>query len=109
DAVMTTPALQRLREQFPDAQITLLTPLKLADLWLHHPSMNHVATFTPKESAWSIGSKMRSGNRFPRAPGEPFDLALVFPNSPRSALEMWVTRIPQRIGYSRPWRNLLLT
>ena len=37
DAVMTTPALLRLREKFPDAHITLLTPEKLRDLWLHHP------------------------------------------------------------------------
>ncbi len=38
-----------------------------------------------------------------------FDLALVLPNSPRSALEMFFARIPQRIGYSRPWRNFFLT
>ena len=29
DAVMTTPALLRLREKFPDAHIALLTPEKL--------------------------------------------------------------------------------
>ena len=34
DAVMTTPALLRLREKFPDAHIALLTPEKLRDLWL---------------------------------------------------------------------------
>ena len=33
DAVMTTPALLRLREKFPDAHIALLTPEKLRDLW----------------------------------------------------------------------------
>ena len=32
DAVMTTPALLRLREKFPDAHIALLTPEKLRDL-----------------------------------------------------------------------------
>src|SRR5436189_296369 len=31
DAVMTTPALQRLRERFPRAHITLLTPVKLTE------------------------------------------------------------------------------
>ena len=34
DAVMTTPALLRLREKFPAAHIALLTPEKLRDLWL---------------------------------------------------------------------------
>jgi heptosyltransferase II len=38
-----------------------------------------------------------------------FDLALVLPNSPRSAIETWLAHIPQRIGYSRPWRNWILT
>ncbi len=32
DAVMTTPALLRLREKFPDAHIALLTPEKLREL-----------------------------------------------------------------------------
>ena len=32
DAVMTTPALLRLREKFPDAQIALLAPEKLREL-----------------------------------------------------------------------------
>jgi heptosyltransferase-2 len=100
DAVMTTPALLRLREKFPDAHITLLTPEKLRDLWLHHPAVNETISFTPAESVFSVGRKLRAGN---------FDLALVLPNSPRSALEVWLARIPQRIGYVRPWRNGFLT
>ena len=46
DAVMTTPALQRLREALPEAHITLLTHEKLADLWQHHPSLDAVLTFS---------------------------------------------------------------
>ncbi|MBW8864797.1 MAG: lipopolysaccharide heptosyltransferase II, partial [Verrucomicrobia bacterium] len=33
DAVMTTPALLRLREHFPAAHITIFTPDKLKELW----------------------------------------------------------------------------
>jgi len=33
----------------------------------------------------------------------------VLPNSPRSALEVWLAGIPQRIGYARPWRSWMLT
>src|ERR1700743_455266 len=38
-----------------------------------------------------------------------FDLAVVLPNSPRSALGTWLARVPQRVGYPRPWRNFFLT
>ncbi len=100
DAVMTTPALQRLREAFPQAHITLLTPEKLADLWRHHPSVDATLTFATDEGPWSVARRLRAHQ---------FQTALVLPNSPRSALEVWLARIPQRIGYARPWRNWLLT
>src|SRR5208283_334938 len=100
DAVMTTPALMRLREKFPEAHITLLTPEKLGDLWMNHPAVNETIVFASDENAFSVGRELRAGN---------FDLALVLPNSPRSALEVWLARIPQRIGYARPWRNWFLT
>ncbi len=100
DAVMTTPALLRLREHFHDAHITLLTPEKLRELWLNHPAVNETISFVPGESAFSVGRKLRAGK---------FDLALTLPNSPRSAIEIWLAGIPQRIGYARPWRNWFLT
>jgi heptosyltransferase-2 len=100
DAVMTTPALLRLREQFPLSHITLLTPEKLSGLWLHHSAVNETISFGPDESVFSVGKKLRAGK---------FDLALVLPNSPRSAIEPWLAGIPQRLGHARPWRNWFLT
>lgn len=100
DAVMTTPALQRLRERFPTANITLLTQEKLAELWRHQPSIDAAMPFGSAEGAWSVARRLR---------GPKFDLALVLPNSPRSALEMWLARIPHRVGYACSWRNWLLT
>lgn len=100
DAVMTTPALTRLRERFPRTQISLLTVAKLAPLWQAHPAVNEIITFDPAEGVWSIGRRLRQ-NRF--------DVALVLPNSPRSAFETWLGRVPLRVGFARPWRNWLLT
>jgi len=100
DAVMTTPALLRLREKFPDAHIALLTPEKLADLWVNHPAVDGTIPFASGENLFGVAKKLEPAN---------FDLALVLPNSPRSALEVFLARIPQRIGYARPWRNFFLT
>ncbi|MCW5560139.1 MAG: glycosyltransferase family 9 protein, partial [Verrucomicrobiae bacterium] len=100
DAVMTTPALFRLREQFPDAEITLLTPSKLKDLWTGHPAIHHVMPIAGGEGVWSVGRRLRRGR---------FDLAVLFPNSPRTGLEAWLGRVPRRVGGAWPWRNALLT
>jgi heptosyltransferase-2 len=100
DAVMTTPALQRLREAQPRAHIALLTRAKLADLWRHHPDVDQVLTFAKGEGAWSVARHLRSLD---------FTVALVLPNSPRSAIEVWLAGIPRRVGHARPWRNIFLT
>jgi len=100
DAVMSTPALQRLRESKPGAHITLLTPDKLAGLWEGHPALDEVMTFADGDSVLRTSARLRKGN---------FATALVLPNSPRSALEVFLAGIPERIGGKRPWRNIFLT
>ena len=100
DAVMTTPALLRLREACADAHITVLAPEKLKGLWQHHPAVNDVLTFAAKETIFSVASRLRERK---------FTDALVLPNSPRSALEVFLAGIPRRIGYARGWRGRLLT
>jgi heptosyltransferase-2 len=97
---MTLAATRRLRERFPKTPITLLTPLKLADLWRDHPDVDSVLTFREGDSPLAIARRLRE---------EQFHTALIWPNSPRSALETWFARIPNRIGYVGPWRNWSLT
>src|SRR5258706_16012290 len=87
DAVMSTPALLRLREARPEAHITLLTPEKLAGIWVGHPAINSVLTFKADESAWAVGRRLRA---------EEIPLCLALPNSPPSALEPCSRRIPPR-------------
>jgi len=100
DAVMTTPALLRLREAWPKARITLLTHDKLAGLWQSHPAVDSVMTFSSSESVWQISSRLRAEN---------FDLALALPNSTRTALELWLAQIPRRVGYANTGRSWMLT
>jgi heptosyltransferase-2 len=97
---MTMPAIQRLRERFPQSQITLLTNEKLADIWRQHPGIDRIVTFGQADNPMSVAKRLRQDR---------FDAALLLPNSPRSALEVWLARIPERIGYAGKWRNWLLT
>lgn len=100
DAIITTPALLRLRAARPKAQITLLTHEKLADLWEGHPAVDRVMTFSSDESVFAVGKRIRA---------ERCGVGIVFPNSQRSALEMLLGGVPRRIGYAASFRRLMLT
>ncbi len=100
DAVMTTPALLRLREAKPKARLTLLTPAKLMGLWTHHPALDDVMCIEPKERLFAVARRLRSRQ---------FTSALILPNSFRTALEVWLARIPHRVGYEANLRSWLLT
>jgi heptosyltransferase II len=100
DAVMSTPALIRLRQARPEARLTLLSPEKLAGLWQGQPFVDEVLTFSSSENIWQVGRRLHAKN---------FTVGLALPNSFRSALEMRLAGIPHRIGVARAGRSLLLT
>jgi lipopolysaccharide heptosyltransferase II len=100
DAVMSIPALQRLREAKPDAHIALLAPEKLAGLWEGQPFFDELILLSPSDSAWQTGRRLREKR---------FTAGLAFPNSTRSALELWLAGIPRRVGLRRAFQSILLT
>jgi heptosyltransferase-2 len=99
DAVISTAALLRLKEALPDCSISMLCPEKLGQLWEHHPTVDSTVCFSPSDSIFATGRKIRELH---------FDCALILPNSFRSAFEPWLGRIPQRIGYGGRARGWLL-
>jgi heptosyltransferase II len=99
DAVMSTPALQRLREAYPKAHITLLSHEKLADLWHGQPYADAVVTFKSGESVLAVAKRLRA---------EKFSMGIAFPNSIRSGLELRLAGIHSRVGYSAGLRDLFL-
>src|SRR5579863_6645265 len=92
DAVMTTPALIRLREARPRAQITVFSPKKLENLWKNQSYIDKVIAFSPSQTLWKSAKILRS---------EGFGTSIAFPNSTQSGLELWLARIPNRIGTGR--------
>ncbi len=100
DAVMSTCALQRLREAHPSASITVLSPAKLAGLWENQPFIDNALAFSPGQSILEVARMLRQ---------QEFSTAVAFPNSIRSAMELWLAGIPCRIGRARPLRGLFLT
>ena len=97
DAVMCLPALQAIRERFPDAHIAVLAKPWVADLYRHGNLVNEVIPFADKWRAlWNL-----------RSIG--FDCAILLQNAFEAALLVRLAGIPNRIGYNRDGRGFLLT
>lgn len=92
DAVMAIPAVQAIARGRPDAGVTVLAPAKLADLWRAVPEVAEVLTIEPHDNVFAVAKTVRRAG--------PFDAAVLLPNSLRSALEVWLARVPRRVGYA---------
>lgn len=105
DAVMTTPAIAVIREQFPNAEITILANELVSRLFLHHPGIDNIITFYRHGKHSGVAGRIRLAKELR---SRAFDLAVIFPNSFDSALVPWLAGIPARIGKCSDGRTLLL-
>ncbi|MBK8269206.1 MAG: lipopolysaccharide heptosyltransferase II [Planctomycetes bacterium] len=103
DVVMATPALDAIRRQFPDANITLLMRSYVADV-LAGTKLGNEQVFWPP--ALSIGGQY---GLIRELRSRRFDAAVLLTNSFRSAAVTALSGIPRRYGYGRDGRSLLLT
>ena len=106
DAVMTTPAIGAVREQFPAAEITLLANPLVAELFSPHDWVDRVVVFDRKGRHHGIGGRIRLAAELRQ---QRFDLAVILPNSFDSALVPWLAGIPHRLGKRSDGRGWLLT
>jgi len=98
DAVMTLPAVRAIKQGRPDAKVTILTRAKLVDFWNRVPEVDEVISIGATDNVFRVAKKISNG----------FDAAILFPNSIRSALEVWLAGIPRRVGFEAKGRNFLL-
>ncbi len=103
DAVMTIPALRRLRKIFPDAAISLHTRPWAEGVFRDADFIDEIIPIEGRGSVRSVIDQSRVLRQ------RNFDLAVLFPNSFESALVARLARIPKRLGYSTEQRGFLLT
>jgi lipopolysaccharide heptosyltransferase II len=97
DCVMALPAIRDVRRHFAGAHLTVAARASVAKLFRAVPGIDEILTFKTRKD--EIGQLQAAH----------FDLALLFPNSFRSA---WITRragISERWGYRSDFRGPLLT
>jgi heptosyltransferase-2 len=97
DAVMSVPAVRAIKYGRPDAHVTVLAPENIAPMWKLISEVDKVLALPNK----SLLGAMRAIGRQPR-----FDVAILFPNSLRSAFE--VLFVPRKVGYRGHTRAWLL-
>jgi len=100
DAVMATPAFRAIREGFADAHVTFVARKPVDEVLWGGPWFDELWGVQRDKSVWEMGRKIRGGD---------FDLGILFPNSLRSALEVFLGRVKRRVGYGGRARGLLLT
>ncbi|MEQ1763484.1 MAG: lipopolysaccharide heptosyltransferase II [Pyrinomonadaceae bacterium] len=103
DAVMTIPALRRLRNIFPDAAISLHTRPWAEGVFRDADFIDEIIPIDGRGSIRSVIDQSRILRE------KNFDLAVFFPNSFESALVARLAHIPKRLGYSTEQRGFLLT
>lgn len=102
DACMAAPAVRAIKQGRPDAQITVLTPGKIADIWKSVPEVDDVITKGDKDGVFKVARSLK------QQPGVIFDVALLLPNSLRTGLEAWIAGIDRIVGYAGHNRRWLL-
>ncbi|NLT67545.1 MAG: lipopolysaccharide heptosyltransferase II [Acidobacteria bacterium] len=106
DAVMCIPALREIRNIFPEAHIALLVRPWVKEVYGSADFVDEIIEYDKegKHRGWSGFFRLIPDLRKRR-----FDLALLLQNAFEAAFLAWCAGIPERIGYGRDGRSLLLT
>src|SRR5438477_11782849 len=99
DAVMSVPAVRAIKRGRPDVHVTIAAPDKIAPMWKLIPEVDTIIPL-PNDSFLPVVRLLKQRM--------PFDVAILFPNSLRVALETSLSGIPRRVGYRGHWRSWLV-
>jgi heptosyltransferase II len=106
DAIMALPALQAVRNKFPAVQISILALPYVADIYRGQGIADELIPYDRNGEHKGIGGKEKLADVLRL---KKFDTALLLQNAFDAAWITWRAGIPERIGYNRDARGVLLT
>ena len=105
DAVMATAALRALRQGFPEAELVGMMRPGVQAVLEGTPWLDRGVLYHPRGGDPAYGSRRVIGRLRSLRP----DVAVLMPNSLRTALLAWLAGARRRVGYRRYGRGWLLT
>lgn len=106
DAIITTPAVRTIRENFPEAVICILAYPWVADVFAASPHVDKVILYHKKTYHSGLAGLWRLGRELATYD---FDAAILLQSAFEAALIAKLASIPVRAGYKRDGRGMLLT
>jgi heptosyltransferase-2 len=106
DALLTTPAVHSIKNNYPDADLTVLARPGVAPVFEANPDIRRVIRYDRPGRHGGLGGRWRLARSLRR---EGFDGVVHFPHSFESAWISFLAGIPVRIGYATEGRGWLLT
>jgi heptosyltransferase-2 len=106
DAILALPALRAVRAKFPDAEIAIVARPYVADIYRGQGIADELIPYEVKGEHRGWGGRERLTRVLS---AKKFDCALLLQNAFDAAWLAWRAGIPERIGYARDGRSLLLT
>jgi ADP-heptose:LPS heptosyltransferase len=91
DLVLTLPAFEAVRRNWPQARVTALVSRHVAPLVAGHPAVDELVLDDPADGAWQLARKLRPLR---------FDAALVFNSRTRNCLAVWAAGINKRVCWA---------
>ena len=107
DAVMATPTLRAIRKLYPQAEISYLLRRYVKPIYNGMPWADQLISYRTGKTKGRAG-KGRIFDLAARLRAAQFDLAILLPNSFKSALVCKMAGIPHVAGYERDGRGFLL-
>ncbi|MBI4843334.1 MAG: lipopolysaccharide heptosyltransferase II [Nitrospirae bacterium] len=104
DAVLTLPAVKAVRRAFPEARISLLVKPWVADIFKECRDIDEIILYEKRHE--SIGGRLKLARELRQ---KKFGKAILLQNAFDAAIIAWLAGIPERIGYARDGRSILLT
>ncbi len=104
DMMMSHSLYQTLKQQYPDCQIDVLAPNWCKPLLVRMPEVRKALTMPIGHGAFSLGERYKIGKSLRNQ----YDLAIVLPNSLKSAFIPLFAKIPVRRGWKGESRYFFL-